>query len=635
MSPRLFPARPLVAAFALVSLVVTRSPGAEAASQAAEPLAAKPSAQVLPGVGAPVEAVDVSRVPAHPRLLALAADWEALPARLAADRELDAYVKVLVANARAELARPRLERVMTGKRLLFVSRQLIHTVVLCAFAHRVTGEQAFLERARRDMLDAAAFSDWNPSHFLDVAEMAAGLAIGYDWLHASLTPAERGVLRQALVSKALRQVENGHHTLSLPNNWAQVCGGGLALAALAVAEDEPALAARVLGRVRAGSARPLAAYAPEGAFPEGPGYWYYGTLYETVLVAALRGALGDDWGILASPGFRRSAEYQAQCTGPTGLWFNYADAGRREGINEPLCYLAREAGQSGLAWNTRRLLPLIGTKDGEAPDRFAPLLVFWWPFGKGAAPVAAQSEPARFFSAQGPNPVAIWRSAWNERKARYFAIKAGGAGVSHGHMDAGSFVLDWQGKRWASDLGMQEYNSLEQAGISLWNMGQTSSRWSIFRLGAESHNTVTVEGQAHAAKGLALLREADAHGALIDLSPALFLQAGQALRSVRINRERIVLEDRVEGLKAGARLRWAMTTPATITLGPGEAVLTQDGRTLRIRFEGSECELADLDIAPPRTPLDAPNPGMRQLVARVQAKADGRVLLRVVIEAAE
>jgi hypothetical protein len=37
------------------------------------------------------------------------------------------------------------------------------------------------------MLAAAAFSDWNPSHFLDVAEMTAALAIGYDWLYEEVS----------------------------------------------------------------------------------------------------------------------------------------------------------------------------------------------------------------------------------------------------------------------------------------------------------------------------------------------------------------------------------------------------------------------------------------------------------------
>ena len=563
-------------------------------------------------------------LPAHPRLIAPGSDWAALPARRAADPELDAYCSALVAYARAELARPVPERVLQGRRLLFVSRQLIHTTLLCAFAYRVTGEEAFLQRARADMLAVAAFTDWNPSHFLDVAEMATGVALGYDWLHASLSPEDRAVLRGALVDKALRLVENGHHTLSLPNNWAQVCGGGMALAALAVAEEEPALAAKVLGRVRAGASRPLAVYAPEGAYPEGPSYWNYGTLYQAVLVSALRGALGEDWGIMASPGLLRSALYKAHTTGPTGLLFNYADCGERDGINEPLCFMAKELGQPQLALNTRRLLATLPVEGEGRPDRLAPLIVFWWPFG-----AASGNDPERFFTAQGSNPLACWRSSWTDPRARYFALKAGGAGVSHGHMDAGSFVLDWRGQRWSSDLGMQEYHPLEARGIKLWDMGQSSQRWSVFRLSAEAHSTLSVEGSAHSAKAQAILSHADASGALVDLSPALFLPEGTLRRRATVTPEAILLEDTVKAAKPGLALRWAMTTGAAIAIDGRRVTLSRGGESLVLEVEGEVLSLASEDISAPRAEFDVANPGMRQLVLRLRTSPEGEARLRV------
>ena len=36
------------------------------------------------------------------------------------------------------------------------------------------------------MLAVSRFTDWNPTHFLDVGEMVMALAIGYDWLYDSL-----------------------------------------------------------------------------------------------------------------------------------------------------------------------------------------------------------------------------------------------------------------------------------------------------------------------------------------------------------------------------------------------------------------------------------------------------------------
>jgi len=41
-------------------------------------------------------------------------------------------------------------------------------------------------------LAAARFGDWNPKHFLDVAEMTFALAIWYDWLFDQLDTNLRG-----------------------------------------------------------------------------------------------------------------------------------------------------------------------------------------------------------------------------------------------------------------------------------------------------------------------------------------------------------------------------------------------------------------------------------------------------------
>lgn len=54
------------------------------------------------------------------------------------------------------------------------------------------------------MLAVAAFPDWNPSHSLDVGEMTAALALGYDWLFEVLTPAARARIRAALVGLGLK-----------------------------------------------------------------------------------------------------------------------------------------------------------------------------------------------------------------------------------------------------------------------------------------------------------------------------------------------------------------------------------------------------------------------------------------------
>src|SRR6476646_8484236 len=112
------------------------------------------------------------------------------------------------------------------------------------------GDKQFAERARQEMLAAAGFDDWDPNHFLDVAEMTAALAIGYDWLFDTLSPEDRASIKTAIIEKGLKPglaaYEKGEWWTKVSHNWANVCAGGLSLGALAIADEEPEIARRVL-----------------------------------------------------------------------------------------------------------------------------------------------------------------------------------------------------------------------------------------------------------------------------------------------------------------------------------------------------------------------------------------------------
>jgi hypothetical protein len=196
-------------------------------------------------------------------------------------------------------------------------------------------------------------------------------------------------------------------------------------------------------------------------------------------------------------------------------------------------------------------------------------------------------------------------------------------------MDGGSFLLEWGGVRWAVDLGNQSYHSLEKIGFGLWDARQEGDRWKVFRLNNFSHNTLTIEGQLHNAGGLATLLEADASGALIDLTPVFLAgQASRVLRRVRVeDGTTVVLVDELEGLRPGASVRWAMATGASVTIeGSASAVLTQAGRTLRVAFAASlDLRLESLAIEKPDGEWNVSNPGKRLLAAHGVADAQGRL----------
>ena len=163
---------------------------------------------------------------------------------------------------------------------------------MCSYMYLVSGDEMYARRAEKEMLAASNFTDWNPKHFLDVGEMTTALAIGYDWLYDWLSPESRKIIEDAIIEKGLRAADYKKWWSRSHNNWNQVCNGGLVMGALAVYERVPELAQKVIHEALKGNPKAQSAYGPDGVYPEGYGYWEYGTNYEVVLIEALRTALG-------------------------------------------------------------------------------------------------------------------------------------------------------------------------------------------------------------------------------------------------------------------------------------------------------------------------------------------------------
>ena len=652
---------------------------------------ANPGSPGSPGVDArpPVAASEVAAIdaawlverlrPDRPRLVADAQAWAQVRALRREDPAYAAEVAAAVAEARAAMTAPPLEREMTGRRLLPVSREALRRVLLLAFAHRVEDDPAYARAAEACLLRVAGFSDWNPDHFLDVAEMATAVALGLDWLHDDLPPATRLQLVSALREKAIAPLlaadplgpgdpspAGSLWWRRAENNWNAVCWGGLVLAALSTAEEEPAAAAEVLRRVLRNNAPYLDSYGPDGVYPEGPSYWSYGTAYQVLLIDALGTALRSgeasetasdasaaDLAVrapgVAGAAFLRSAAFFSHATGPLGLTFNFGDtrasATRRA---EPALEWFAADPATGAAVRPDR--PLFGNDAGgdDRASRFAPLGLLWRGRGAAGDPAAAAAGPAPGWWGRGVQPVALFRGTWGDPRAAYLATKGGRASANHAHMDAGSFVLDARGVRWVSDPGRPGYESIESTGFTgLFDAGQDSPRWTLRQMHNLGHSTLTLGGRRHHVDGLGELIEArsDAAGralAAYDLSAPLGLPAGSAVRSFRFDPAgRLVVRDELASLPPGESVRWNLPTPAEarVSADGRSATLTSGGESLRVSLVTPTPADARLAIegldADPDLLLFEPPPPTRLLFFETAAPADGRLVLEVELQWAD
>jgi len=567
----------------------------------------------------------------HPRLFITDAQIDRIQRSLKSDPALKTFYRAMLEKAHDILDQAPVERIKTGRRLLSVSRKCLDRVIHLSAAYLFTGKRLWLARAEKEMLSAAAFSDWNPSHFLDVAEMTAALAVGYDWLYDDLSEASRGTIREAILHKGLEPSLGRAGWVRGHNNWNQVCNAGITLGALAVMEDEPELARKLVHRAINGVQVVMKEYEPDGAYPEGPGYWVYGTSYNVVLLSALESVLGTDFNLSKAPGFARSAAYYLHVTGPTGLHFNYPDSGSRGGLLPTVFWFARKYDQPWVAWHQHRLWQEASATDPSAlvRSRLAPLALPWF--------VGKRELPKQLcWMGRGSNSVAMFRSSWTDPDAAYLAIKGGSPGVSHGHMDAGSFVFDAGGVRWAVDLGPESYHKIESRGMNLWGRSQDAQRWTIFRYNNLSHNTLVVDGRHQRVDGNApIVRFSDDEAfphVVFDLSSIYEGQLAEAFRGASLlPTGQAVIQDEFKATNRPARVRWAMVTPAEVSIESNDtAVLSKAGKTLRLTVVSDGQIQLKTYSTEPVADYDAPNPGTR-LIGFELSLSSGRAARTTVI----
>lgn len=548
----------------------------------------------------------------HPQILLLEGQESQIEDLIASAPVWEELHSVILKESNKILGKSLLQRKLTGRRLLSVSRECLRRVFFLSYTYRMTQDKRFLQRAEEEMVNVAGFMDWNPSHFLDVAEMTMGLAIGYDWLFDELEESAKLSIRQAIKNKGLEPSFNSDYNwfVRSTNNWNQVCNAGMTFGALAVADAYPELSKKVIDRALETIKLPMSVYQPDGAYPEGYAYWGYGTGMNVMFLDAIEKALGSDYGLPSAPGFLPSAEFQTHMIAPSGVCYNWGDCNAGGSLDPAMFWFASKTQDPSLLYMENRFLQ-VDKLSQYTWKRLLPAMMIW----AKDVPVAAISEPAaKFWVGQGDNPVALMRTSWSDPDAIYLGFKAGSPSVNHGHMDIGSFIMEADGVRWVSDMGKQNYESLESKGMRIFGKTQDAERWTVYRFNNLSHSTLTIDGEHQRVEGAARIdrfSEAEAFPfAISDISTVYDDQLQAAKRGVSIIDEQYVLvQDEVKALDKTSQLRWAMVTEADVNITSDGATLTKDGQTLYFKVKGPDnLEIKTWSTAP-TTDYDAPNPG--------------------------
>lgn len=590
---------------------------------------------VLSGLCSSLFAQTVPDPPAqHPRILLLAGEEKQIQQAIQSEPVWMKIHQAILAESDAIINLAPIERIQIGRRLLDKSREALRRIFHLAYAYRLTNDLKYAQRAEKEMLAIAKFSDWNPTHYLDVGEMTMALAIGYDWIYPTLSPQSRKEISQAIIDKGLKTSLDDRYNgwLRSTNNWNQVCNAGITFGALAVYEDEPDLGKQLFKRAINSIKLPLEDLAPDGAYPEGYGYWNYGTTFQVLFLSAMEKAFGSDYGLSRQPGFMATARYYENMTGPTGYSFNYSDSGSGKGSLSPaMFWFAQKSNDPSLLWVEKDYLlhedPALFTR-----NRTLPAIMIW---GAGTPLDKASAPTKKLWTGQGKSPVALMRSSWTDPNAIYVGFKTGTPSASHAHMDIGSFVMEADGVRWALDLGAQGYESLESRGMNIWGKEQDAQRWTVKRYNNFIHNTLTINDQYQKVKGYAKINNSgeskELKFAVSDLSDMYVGQLASANRGIGIVDDAyVVVRDEVKAPEKSAKVRWVMLAPDGVKIsGDNLAVITKEGKKLTLRVDAPATAKLRTWSSTPTTDYDAPNEGTVLVGFEIEVPAGASQALQV------
>ena len=469
--------------------------------------------------------------------------------------------------------------------MLGISREYLKRIVTLSLAYRIFEEDKYSDKAIDQMMHVCSFPNWNPQHFLDVAEMTTALAIGYDWNFYHLKFKERETIRNKIVEYGLNPGldvyqnpdDKPHVWYKMKNNWNQVCAGGLILGALAVGEDFPDLKNNVIYQAIKNLIPTLNLYQPDGVWYEGPAYWGYANSYLAMTMSSLNSALEHDFGLSSRPGIEKTAEFYVNSISPTGELFNFADAGSsKRSLNPALFWFSKNYALSNVSAYYKSILESnlkLGSTDyGKDRGRLFYLALPW--FDEGDAEELDIPRAQRF---EGQVDLLFLQDEHHEKNSIYLAAKGGKGTLNHQQLDAGSFVIDANGERWGIDLGSENYFLPD-----FFQREVGGTRWTYYRNINKSHSTLVIGDEIQFPDGESKIvkfndQVTQPYG-IFDLSPT-YLEAKKVKRGFKLlSDDQVLVRDEVSFDGIPNTVKWGMMTDASVELKGDKVSLSKNGK---------------------------------------------------------
>ncbi|OAL03377.1 hypothetical protein IQ06DRAFT_243209 [Phaeosphaeriaceae sp. SRC1lsM3a] len=516
--------------------------------------------------------------------------WSHLPVLIESDPYLARWNQTIFDNAQDLHDKPTVRGPsrLGGSGKLDEAREVQLRIKHWAYVYRLTKQSRWKNRIWQEILAATNDSRldkeddddvWNSRHWLDVGEFLIAFAFAYDWLHDAWKSSERNYIMSSIIKFGLEKGASAYDRdewfLSVSGNWNCVTNAGMIIGSLAVYhEDRTGLSQSLLSKAvqNVGNNCMRAVYS-DGTWSETPDYWYFGTHAHAELSSALMTATWSLHHTLnASSAWSQTGWFHIYNSGPVGK-FDYGDCGppKITATANSLLFYGQQLQISDYV--------LFQRDRNDAAD---PLSMFWYDsYVSGSWHEDLPLDKA--FS----DPRGAWfstRSSWTDQNALFVAMKAGQltGHQTHGNLDAGDFVLEAMGEKWAVELCHEDYDSPGYFSSEEMN----SQRWTYHRCGSKGQNTLLYNQSNQLVTASPTVKheigENDSNSYwMADLTSA-YEGVSSVRRGLRLldGRTAALIQDEIFDAAAGSQ--WRMHTTAIVTLSEDNTVaeLQQNGKRL-------------------------------------------------------
>ncbi len=532
-----------------------------------------------------------------------------------------------------------------GNRTLYYTRAVQSNCIALGMAYLLTGERKYADRCVREVMAAVELPTWFRRFYLDTAEITFGVAIGYDWCYDAFTPEQREKIARAIMEKGVKLSYSKNRSqiwwIKASMNQNQVIHTCLAAAMIAIAEHDRKLAEDVVVRAIENLPRSMrASYYPNGAYPEGPGYWSYGTTFNCILLSLLEGVCGTCYELDKQPGFDKTGDFFIAVCGNVGPQFSYSDTGLMPMTDFAKFYLGHRFKRPDyipdFILNLIRQFPQRDVKKYSYRDiPFALLYADEFSFN----PDRSKSPLTYYSGDRAKIPVIMMRNSF-DRNSAYVGIKGGVPDGGHGHMDVGSFVFETDGERWVADLGTFNYGNMEKIKKEYGAENDDNFRWRYLHLGPRGHSVLQINDALQKFKAASRTEKFDAQSKTVvfDLSAIYADHARSVKRQWQLMPDNsLIVTDTLTGLTPGAEVDFHFPTPGAVEKTAGKLLLLRIGNKRLAVTSESDAEGA-WQAAPWRElglKGEPPRPGINVCKIVYKAPQNGKLTIKTVFKPAE